>query len=172
VRDKRIAVLALTAAVFGLTGGAQSGEQVSREKLTQDVRQLANTIEDVHPDPYLNGGGKIAFHRRFQNTLAAIPDSGMTVEEFYRLLRPFVASVGDAHTWLRDPYSPDPYSPGGIPLYFETTVDGLYVFAVLGEANRPLIGARLLSVEGVPLGRGRAAERTGATTGQAHGFRK
>lgn len=30
--------------------------------------------------------------------LNAIPDEGMTKDEFYRLVRPFVAAVGDAHT--------------------------------------------------------------------------
>ena len=148
---KKVAGLVSVAAILGLAAKTLYGGDISREELVEDVRQLANTIEDVHPDPYINGGGKIAFHRRLQNTLAAIPDGGMTTEEFYRLLRPFVAAVGDAHTWLKDPYSPDPYSPGGIPLYFQTTQDGLYVFAVIGEANRGLIGARLVSVEGVPL---------------------
>jgi hypothetical protein len=46
---------------------------VSRDELIQDVRQLSNLIEAVHPDPYIRGGGKIAYHRRLHETIGAIP---------------------------------------------------------------------------------------------------
>jgi hypothetical protein len=144
-------ILAASLATLTLAISPVRGETIARDQLVDDVRQLAGTIEDVHPDPYINGGGKIAFQRRLHKVLAAIPEEGMSAEEFYRLLRPFVASVGDAHTWLRDPYQSDPYAPGGIPLYFDIVEGGLYVFAVLGEEFRRLIGARLVSVEGVTL---------------------
>jgi len=45
----------------------------SREQLIEDARQLAEVIESVHPDPYIRGGGRIAFHRRLQRLLEAIP---------------------------------------------------------------------------------------------------
>jgi hypothetical protein len=72
----------------------------SREQLIEDARQLADTIERTHPDPYTRGGGKIAYHRRLQRLLNAIPKEGMTKNEFIRLLRPFVAAVRDSHTYL------------------------------------------------------------------------
>jgi len=67
----------------------------SRDELIEDARQLADAIESAHPDPYTRGGGRIAFHRRLQRLLNAIPEEGMTQDEFIRLLRPFVAAVGD-----------------------------------------------------------------------------
>ena len=36
----------------------------SRDALIEDARQLAHVIESTHPDPYIHGSGKIAFHRR------------------------------------------------------------------------------------------------------------
>ena len=137
---------------------------LDRGSLVEDVRQLADMIESTHPDPYINGGGKVAFHRRLQETLAAIPDDGMNRAEFYRLLRPFVTGVGDAHTWLRDAYDAGWRSPGGIPLYFGVVGTELYVLAVPEERYRSLIGAVLVSVEGVPyrdlLGLRRSSEQT------------
>ncbi len=125
---------------------APGAGKISRDSLVADVRQLANIIEQVHPDPYTNGG-RVAFHRRLQSTLAAIPADGMTRLDFYRLLRPLVTAIGDAHTWLRDVYDWTP----GLPLYFGVVGTDLYVLAVPEEQYRPLIGSRLISVEGVPL---------------------
>ena len=135
--------------VFGVLSTRADAQLLSRDNLIDDARELAGTIESVHPDPYSHGGGKIAFHRLFQHTLGAIPDSGMTKDEFFDLLEPFVASVGDAHTAVSDPHLNDPYSPGGLPLYFETADNGLYVAAVLRQDHRSLLGALLTSIEGV-----------------------
>jgi hypothetical protein len=130
---------------------AADAEKIDHDFLVADVRQLADLIEQVHPDPYINGGGKTAFHRRLQSALAEIPADGMTRVDFYRLLRPFVTALGDAHTWLQDAYDWTSGVPGGIPLYFGVVDTDLYVFAVPEEQYRPLIGALLISVEGVPL---------------------
>jgi hypothetical protein len=124
--------------------------KIDRDSLVADVRQLANLIEQVHPDPYIKGGGKTAFHRRLQSTLAKIPTEGMTRVDFYRLLRPFVTAIGDAHTWLQSAYGWTSDVPGGIPLYFGVVGTDLYVFAVPEEQYRPLIGSILISVEDVP----------------------
>jgi len=121
---------------------------LSRSELLEDTRQLANILESAHPDPYINGGGKIAFHRRLQQTLATIPKSGMTTDEFYRHLLLFIASVGDGHTSLTDPTPEEDIFPG-IPLGFETVDKILCVSEVYRKEDRGLIGSRLTSLEGV-----------------------
>lgn len=63
---------------------ARSGT-FSRGQLIADARQLAEILESAHPNPYINGGGRIAFHRRLHRILNAIPEDGMTRDEFYRL---------------------------------------------------------------------------------------
>jgi hypothetical protein len=131
------------------TPTAVGTELLDHDSLVSDVRQLADIVESTHPDPYTNGGGKVAFHRRLQSVLEAIPDQGMTRVDFYRLLRPFVTAIGDAHTWLKDAYADDPGPPFGIPFYFGVVGTDLYVLAVPEERYRPLIGSILISVEGV-----------------------
>jgi len=137
---------------------AQSNEQrlpkpgaFSREQLIADTRQLADILESAHPDPYINGGGRIAFHRRLQRVLNAIPEEGMTRDEFYRLLRPFVAGVGDMHTSLLGGYDVDRRRPGGVSLGFAVVEESLVVSGVAQEKHRDLLGSRLVSVAGVPL---------------------
>jgi hypothetical protein len=117
----------------------------------QDARQLADVLESTHPDPYIRGGGKIAFHRRLHQLLKAIPEEGMTRDEFVRLLRPFVAAVGDGHTNIWDAYVVSRSAPGGVPLGLDIVEESLYVAGVPHEEDRDLLGALLVSVEGVPL---------------------
>lgn len=112
---------------------------------------MADIIESAHPEPYVGGGGKIAFNRRLQQTLDSIPEGDMTVPEFFGLLSPLVASVRDAHTALDPLHSPDPYAPGGIPLYFTAVEERLWVRGVPDEARHDLLGATLISVQGVPV---------------------
>jgi hypothetical protein len=123
----------------------------SRERLIEDARQLADILESTHPDPYIRGGGKIAFHRRLHQLLNAIPEEGMTRGEFVRLLSPFIAAVGDGHTEIWYGYQVSDSYPGGVPLRFGIVEQSLYVSGVPEEEDRDLIGALLLSVEGVPV---------------------
>jgi hypothetical protein len=149
---KKLKLLAAVFLLFTKIAMPQTAtDKFDHDSLVADVRQLADMIENIHPDPYINGGGKVAFHRRLQSTLAGIPADGMTRVDFYRLLRPFVTAIGDAHTWLQDAYDWTSGVPGGIPLNFGVVGTDLYVRAVPEEQYRLLIGAMLISVESVPL---------------------
>jgi hypothetical protein len=119
-----------------------------RAALREDARQLLAALESAHPDPYTNGGGRIAFHRRFHEILATIPADGMTVPEFYRLLLPFVASVGDGHTAIRLPRSSSS-TPTGLPLRFGIVEESMIVQNKLILDGESLLGGRLCSLEGV-----------------------
>ena len=75
----------------------------------------------------------------------------MTRDEFVRLLRPFVAAVGDGHTDIRYDYRVNDSRPGGVPLRFGIVEESLYVSGVPEEEDSDLLGALLVSVEGVPV---------------------
>jgi hypothetical protein len=122
----------------------------TRQQLIEDARELARTIEDTHPDPYGGGGGRIAFHRRLHQALNAIPDEGMTKDEFYRLMRPFLAGVGDAHTNFMHRYAVDQRRSDGVPLRLKVVEESLVVVGA-EQTRRELLGSRLVSVEGLPL---------------------
>jgi hypothetical protein len=118
----------------------------------EDIRELSDILESTHPDPYINGGGKVAYHRRLQQLIRGIPDAGLTRQDLLAAVQPFVAGLKDGHTTLSSVASERASSnPGGIPLYFEVVETSLYVSAVTRAEHLPLIGAVLESVEGVPL---------------------
>ena len=119
------------------------------DQLVADTRQLAGIMEDSHPDPYSHSGGRISFHRRLDDVLTAIPREGMKKEEFLRLLRPFVAAVGDQHTEIYSEYPVDGTAPGGVPFVFEVVERSLYVLTAFTPADQEYVGSLLVSVEGV-----------------------
>jgi hypothetical protein len=124
---------------------------ISRSFLVDDVRQMASILEATHPDPYMNSGGKVAFHRKMQDLIRNIPEEGMTRIEFYRHLTPLLALLRDGHTSLWAPFSLNPDSPEGVPLYFQAVEGILYVAGVIDPAHKNLIGSRLFAVESVPV---------------------
>jgi hypothetical protein len=144
------AVLAQTLAPGAWAQEAEATGRLSRDRLIQDIRQLSELLESAHPDPYINGGGKVAYHRRLQDLIRSIPDAGLTRQEFHVRLQPFIARLGDGHTSLPpDRSARDHDKPGGIPLYFDIVEKNLYVSAVSSAGHLPLVGSILESVEGV-----------------------
>lgn len=121
--------------------------RLKKQILIEDTRQLVEILENSHPDPYLKGGGKIAFHRRFQETLLQIPDDGLTLKEFFCHLLPLVASVGDGHTFLQRPWTTR--SDSGVPFVFNIVEKSLYVEKVFEPGHQPFIGARLQAINDI-----------------------
>lgn len=120
----------------------------SKRQLIEDSQQLLSYLENIHPDPYLYSGGKVAFHRRYQDVLQSIPQQGMVKDDFIRLLSPFVAAIRDGHTVLLRPR--DDQGLGLMPLSFASIERCLFVDGVPSEKDKALLGAKLLSIEGVP----------------------
>ena len=124
---------------------------IGREALIQDARVLANTLEEAHPDPYTAFGGRIGFHRTFQEKLRAIPEQGMTAQAFWNLFAPFVAHLEDGHTRLR-PLEGAVQGPG-LPLTFKVVGEDLVM------VQGALAGARLVSISGRSMTQLRARQR-------------
>ncbi|MCY3414608.1 MAG: hypothetical protein INQ03_23365 [Candidatus Heimdallarchaeota archaeon] len=123
---------------------------LSRNDIIEDMRKALKLIDDIHPDPYRNLGGRMAFHRYAQSIMRSIPDSGLTLVEFGRLLSKLFLKVGDAHTQVFNPKDLDIMNPGGLPFYFDIVEEKLMILATFSKEHTHLIGSNLISVEGVP----------------------
>lgn len=123
--------------------------RIEGQKLIEDVRQLAEIIEATHPDPYSAGSGRIRFHFQLQKLLHTIPAEGMTKDVFVKLLRPFVAAVGDQHTEIYTDYSVNNSAPGGLPYVFGIVERDLYIQVAFLEEDQKFYGSLLYSVEGI-----------------------
>lgn len=136
-------------ALFLSSRAVAAPEVVAAELLRDDLRELARILEEGHPDPFLRGGGRVAFFRRLDTALRAIPDEGMSIPEFYRLARPIAASVQDGHTKLSPLRDVEP-APG-LWIELEPVGRSLYVSGVYGRRDRALLGMRLTALAGVPV---------------------
>lgn len=132
-------------------GDQETGPLLTRQQALADIRTLSEVLESAHPDPYLAGGGKVAYHRRLQRLMRGIPESGLSTIELHARLQPFIASLGDGHTSLPfDSSTRNNADPGGIPLYFEVLDQRLWVAAVTSGDQLDLVGTTLQAVEEVP----------------------
>jgi hypothetical protein len=131
-------------------------------ELQADLAQLVQILAESHPDPYTAGGGPVAFYRRADALRAMLSAEGLDEAAFLRLLRPFVAAIGDGHTAFFP--LPVPTGPTAYPrLTWDVVERELYVAAVAREEDRPLLGARLAAVGGI--GAEALAERLGRLRG-------
>jgi len=119
-----------------------------KSALTADARYLAETLEAAHPDPYAGHGGRVAFHRRLEQTIRDIPADGETAAAFYPRVAELAARVRDGHTDLASPE--DVGVPGQLPVRFRAVGRALYVDEVYDDAHEDLLGGRLASVADVP----------------------
>jgi len=145
-----IIILSLLILSTGRLSSQQSDVLINRDKLIQDIRQLTTILETAHPDPYINGGGKIAFHRRINKIMNSIPAVGLNSSDFGRLLSPIFVSMGDGHTRINRTLSPDSSATMIIPLKFRAIEKDLYVAVVYEEQYRYLLGAKLVAIQGIP----------------------
>ena len=147
--DKKYLTNLLIIILFIVLPVSGNSKKIGHNLLIEDIRQLAGIFEASHPDPYVRGGGKIAFHRRLADLMLSIPEAGMTKKAFQTRLLPFVAAIGDGHTRIHVKYHKNEIRPGGIPLYFSIVEKSLVVSQVVQEDNKNLIGSLLLAVENI-----------------------
>ena len=139
------------AVVAALWVPSAAAQRFTQDQLIEDARKLAQIIEDTHPDPFVYCGGRIEFHRALQDVVESIPEAGATLDEFVHIIRPLIGVLGDGHTGICYDYPVSRSYPGGVPLSLAVVEESLYVTGI-GRGDDPdLIGARLLSVEGVSL---------------------
>lgn len=134
--------------IFSCLKSIGQDDNIPCDSLKKDLLQLRTIIESTHPDPYINGGGKIALHRKYQQTLSKISVDGMTMEEFYMLILPFISSVGDSHTGLLPIQKPG--QEPGLPFKFKVVEKLLFVQSVPDKKFESLLGAKLISIENIP----------------------
>jgi hypothetical protein len=146
---KTIFKLSLFVFIFIILNKVYSQDSLlTRKQLIEDTRELVRQLELNHPDPYINGGGKIAFHRRFQTILREIPKNGMTIYDYYKHLLPLIASIEDVHTYILSPLKINTSS--GIPIGMRIIDNNLVVSFVYSDILKYLVGAKLLSVDDIP----------------------
>ena len=74
---------------------------IPHEEAVADVWHLARLLEHAHPDPFLRGGGRVAFYQAVDDVLRDLPEGDIEPAVLRDHLLPIVARVGDEHRSAR-----------------------------------------------------------------------
>lgn len=127
------------------------GKDVQRDSLLSDFDAFVKIIEDTHPDPYSNFGGRIFFHKKaadFRSNLAN--DSSLNISVLYEKSAEFISLLQDGHSFIEPPVEKLTESGSDSLLLVKFLyVDGSLVVNAIDSASRHLLGSRLSGIDGV-----------------------
>lgn len=88
--------------ITGAEEKTAGGKKISAELLRKDLEFLVRSLEEIHPDLYANYNRDL-FKNKLKQVTAQI-NRDLSALEFYKLIAPLVARLGDAHTSLAIPF--------------------------------------------------------------------
>lgn len=137
--------------LFFLALGWPCVAQIPNDSIISDFRHFIDYLEETHPDPYTNYGGRALFRRSAFTALQELKQRDVTTaEELCWHIRTFLAPLHDGHTYVNYPAKQNA-SHTLAPIAFRTIDEGLFV-RKLPIAYQHLLGSRLVGIEGIPAG--------------------
>lgn len=131
-----------------MTSTAQA--QIPTDSIVADFNEFVRLLEETHPDPYTNYGGRVFFRKAAMDTRKSLIDDKVTdVNELARRINAFLVPLHDGHTWMQIPDNSDMMSKKAAPIRFQAINDGIIVEAIMSE-YKELIGSRLVAIENIP----------------------
>ncbi len=153
IRNRRhivrvIGILAMVAWMAVAAAGETDASRVvlTPEELQADLDFVVRTMKQVHPDLFARLSEDEFEERRAR--LESRLNRSMTALSFYRIIAPFVASIGDAHTHIMP--APDTLlgDPNFLPVRVRLVGNRAYVREDLSGAGLPT-GGQLVTVDDV-----------------------
>lgn len=128
--------------------------QIPTDSIVADFNEFVRLLEETHPDPYTNYGGKPFFRLEAMDTrFGLIEDSVTSSDELARRITKFLAPLEDGHTNIDMGFSSffEEREPEmGAPIDFRPISDGVVINSITSE-YKDLLGSRLIAIEGIPL---------------------
>lgn len=128
--------------------------QIPTDSIVADFNEFVRLLEETHPDPYTNYGGKPFFRLEAMDTrFGLIEDSVTSTDELARRITKFLAPLEDGHTNIDmglSSFFEEREPEMGAPIDFWPISDGVVIESITTE-HKDLIGSRLIAIEGIPL---------------------
>lgn len=128
--------------------------QIPTDSIVADFNEFVRLLEETHPDPYTNYGGKPFFRLEAMDTrFGLIEDSVTSTDELARRITKFLVPLEDGHTNIDMGFSSffeESEPEMGAPIDFWPISDGVVLNSITTE-HKNLIGSRLIAIEGIPL---------------------
>jgi hypothetical protein len=141
-------LLTIVATALGFAGGAAQRADPSPTTAADDVRLLMQRIREIHPSPF-HATPEPAFQAAADNLAARAP--GLSPDQLLVELMRFTCLLGerDGHSGIFPLDSSHRRVLHLFPLFLYKFSDGLFVVAAPGHS--PLVGSKLLAIDGVPV---------------------
>lgn len=139
--NKKTVILILIL-IFGIS--FSKAQILSKDSLHNEFRYFVKLLEETHPDPYTEFGGKIEFHKQAFNLQQKLQSKEYTLEEYSSLLSSFVANLHDGHTSISSGNFKN-NDKKYIPIGLKTIPEGIIIVRLPSEYKRYL-GARILEM--------------------------
>lgn len=133
--------------LFLFSGVCFSEAQVlSRDSLYNEFRYLVKLLEETHPDPYSEFGGKVFFHKKASEIEHVLRSDDYTLDRYQSILGSFISGLNDGHTYLSNLSEPIRYRY--IPLMLKAISDGIIIKG-LPSAEIEYLGSRLIAIDSI-----------------------
>lgn len=138
----RAALLSVLATVLALNS---ANAQTPTDSIVADFNEFVRLLEETHPDPYTNYGGRPFFRRAAMETrMGLVKDSVTSPDVLANRITEFLAPLKDRHTsiwsdnfeWWRH-----------APIRFEAMNEGILYVNVLPDQYKELLGSKLVGIE-------------------------
>ena len=141
----------LMAVLMALFTSSQVMAQVPTDSIVADFNEFVRLLEETHPDPYTNYGGKPFFRKAVMETRRNLIDDKVTnADELAMRINTFLAPLQDGHTWIQTSDNSNMMTKTAAPIRFQAINDGVIIEAILSE-YKELIGSRLIAIENIPV---------------------
>ena len=142
---KNLSVLILTLVFAAICTNAQ----IPNDSIVADFNEFVRLLEETHPDPYTNYGGRPFFRKAAMETRFGLAqDSVTSADELATRIREFLAPLQDGHTGVKSQQGANHKFLA--PIMFQAINDGIIISRVPDE-YKDYIGSRLLAIENVPI---------------------
>ena len=140
---KKLLILLLCCLPIGRT---QAQQTLPGDTLAADFHYLVQLLEETHPDPYTDFGGKMFFWKAARDLENRLKQSPATLQSFHEQVMAFLSHLQDGHTYLSALNQQEITAKGYFPIGMKVVPDGLIMIG-LPKDNRPLLGSRLMAIE-------------------------
>lgn len=144
----RVTLLCLLVTVLTLNS---ANAQMPTDSIVADFNEFVRLMEETHPDPYTNYGGRVFFRKAVMETRKSLIDDQVTdAYELAKRINAFLVPLHDGHTWMQTPDNSNMMTKKAAPIRFQAINDGVIVEAISSD-HKALIGSRLIAIENIPV---------------------
>ena len=144
-------ILTLFSFILALLAAGNCQAQVPTDSIVADFNEFVRLLEETHPDPYTNYGGRPFFRRAAMETRKSLVEDKVTdANELANRINAFLIPLHDGHTWMQTADNSNMFAKKVAPIRFQAINDGVIVEAIQSDC-KDFIGSRLTAIENIPV---------------------